>query len=147
MRELLELPTYEHLYREVVYVDEARSFLLIPTVDARVLFSVDVRVQAGIDLTEGFSLEVRTGGEIVVDLPEAKILLIDADETSIHQYFTRDRGGSISRLTYYDEIDRSKVSIAKDAVERGILTKARVNAEKLLERFLTSVGFQTVVFR
>ena len=51
---LLELHTYEHIYRDVVYFGEEKSFLFVRTVDRQVLFAVDIRVRAGVDLQEGF---------------------------------------------------------------------------------------------
>src|SRR6056297_3182549 len=87
IREICELPGYEHIYREIIYLDEQTSFLAIPVVDKRVLFSVDVRIQAGIDLNKGFSVEPVSRKVVRVYLPGAEILLADADEGSIHQYF------------------------------------------------------------
>lgn len=147
IREILSLPTYEHVYRDVVYVGEEAKFLgIIPTKDKRTLFSIDVNVRAGIDFTEGIDVSVGSDGTAVVKLPPAKILSIDADEQTIHQYFVKDLGGNLSRIQYYEEINRKKEFLEADAVERGILVKAEVNAKLLIRNFLELAGFEQVEF-
>jgi hypothetical protein len=142
------MPTFEHVYRDVVFLDRERTFLIFKTVDAEVLFSIDVRVQAGIDLQDGFSVDRKRREGLTVTLPPAKILLVDADEESIHQYFLKEIGGGISRLDYYDEINLKKDDLIQDAVERGILQRATDNARLLIRSFLENVRNEpvTVVF-
>jgi hypothetical protein len=147
IRSILELPTYEQLYRDIVYVDRERSFLLFRTMHAQVLFSVDIRVQAGIDLATGLSIRPEPEkGVVTVRLPAAKILLVDADEATIRQYFVKESGGSIDRLEYYDEIARAKALIAEDAIDREILAKATTNARSLISGLLSSAGYTEVRF-
>lgn len=144
IRSILELPTYEHVYRDVVYLDRERSFLIFKTMDTEVLFAVNVRIQAGIDLADGFSVRRRLGDGLIVQLPPAGILLADADEASIEQYFLKEIGGGISRLDYYDEISLKKDELTADAVERGILERANENARFLVQSFLENVRGETV---
>lgn len=146
VRALLELPTFEQIYKDIIYVDENKSFLMFKTVDKRVLFSIDIKVQAGLDFHDGFSVRKVTRNEVEVYLPEAKILLVDADESSIHEYFIKEKGDKITRLEYYDEINDKKDFIAKDAIDRGILDRARQNAESLLTKLFHAIGFDTVIF-
>jgi hypothetical protein len=146
IREILSLATYEHVYRDVVYVGEEARFLGIPTKDKRTLFSIDVNVRAGIDFTEGIDVSVGSDGTALVKLPPAKILSIDADEGTIHQYFVKDLGGNLSRIQYYEEINRKKEFLEADAVERGILVKAEDNAKLLIRNFLALAGFEQVEF-
>ena len=144
IRSILELPTFEHVYRDVVFLDRERSFLIFKTVDAEVLFAIDVRIQAGIDLRDGLDIRrVRKQG-LVVELPPAKILLADADEESIEEYFLKEIGGSISRLEYYDEIHVKKEELINDALERGILERASENARLLVKGFLENILGETV---
>jgi hypothetical protein len=146
IRSLLELPTFEHVYRDVVYLDRERSFLIFKTMDAKVLFAVDVRIRAGIDLREGFSVSRARKGGITISLPPAKILLADADEESIEQYFLREIGGNLTRLDYYDEINKKKEELITDAVDRGILERAEENARLLISGFLTTLIDEPVTF-
>jgi hypothetical protein len=146
IRSILELPTFEHVYRDVVYIDRERSFLIFKTMDAEVLFAVNVRIQAGIDLRDGFAVHRTRKDGLTVALPPAKILLADADEESIEQYFLKEIGGGISRLDYYDEINLKKEALIRDAVERGILERAGENARLLIGGFLENVHGEPVTF-
>lgn len=146
VRSILELPTYEQIYRDIIYVDRERSFLVFRTMHAQVLFSIEIRVQAGIDLVSGFRLSRNDDRSITVALPAAEILLVDADESTINQYFVKSSGGSVGRLDYYDEIERIKTEIEQDAVRREILQKAAANARNLILQLLRSAGIEEVRF-
>jgi len=141
---ILELPSYEYVYRDIVYIAEQASFLGIKHRDTQLLFAVDVRLQAGIDLRRGFSVETISAGQVNITLPSPEILLIDADESSIHQYFKREFGGEINRLDYYDEISRSKERIQADAVSRGVLVQAGENAASIITSSLKQAGISKV---
>jgi hypothetical protein len=148
IREILNMPTFEHVYRDIIYLGEERKFLkIIPTMEKRLLFSINVHVKAGIDLSEGIEVVRKDKGVIQVYLPPAKILVIDADETSINQYFASAWGGEIERLDYYDEIGAAKEDIRLDALRRGILDNAEANGKKLLEKFLKLAGYTTIEFK
>ena len=71
LKSILELPTFEHIYRDVIFLDRERSFLIFKTKDTEVLFAIDVRVQAGIDLQYGFAITRIQGGGLSVTLPAA----------------------------------------------------------------------------
>lgn len=146
IREICEIPGYEHIYRDIIYLDEKTSFLAIPVVDKRLLFAVDVRIQAGLDLNDGFTVQPVTRDTVRVTLPAPQILLADADEQSIRQYFLKEYGGRVSRLEYYDEIERKKGELVDDAIERGILSRAEANVHKIIENFLHLSGYETVLF-
>ncbi|RKX79044.1 MAG: DUF4230 domain-containing protein [Spirochaetes bacterium] len=146
IKELLELPTVQYIYRDIVYLSEEERFLIFTTVDKRLLFSVNVVVVAGLDLKEGINVIPLQRGRARVELPPARILSVDADEGSIEQYFVKERGRAISRLEYYDEINRKKEDIRRDAIERNILFKAEENAKKLVRNFLHLAGFDEVEF-
>jgi len=140
---LLELHTYEHMYRDLVYFGEEQSFLGIPTIDRAVLFSVDIRVRAGMDLAEGVVL---TADRIYVRLPAPEILTVDADESSIHEYFIRERGGSVGLLELSGQLEGAKARTAEEAVRRGILEQADANARHIVRGFLNLAGFGEVIF-
>ena len=145
---LLELHTYEHRYRDLVYFGEEKSFLFIKTVDRAVLFSVDIRVTAGLDLSHGVTLtpDRFEQDRIYVRLPAATILSVDADETSIEEYFLREQGGRIGLLELSDQIETAKVRTEEEAIERGILEQADANARSIVRGFLNLAGFSEVVF-
>ena len=144
VKAVLELPTYEYVYRDIIYIAEQAEFLGFRHTDKQLLFAVDVRLQAGVDLTKGIEIKVENAHEITLTLPNPEILLIDADESSISQYFKKEFGGEISRLEYYDEISRSKEQIRQDAIENGVLAKAEDNAASILRSLLQQQGVDTV---
>ena len=147
IQSILELPTYEQVYRDIVYVKRERTILGIRTARAEVLFSIDIRVQAGIDLGEGVTVTRDPDGRgVIVGLPNAKIFVVDADESTINEYFVNDRRETIDRLDYYDEIDAMKETIRSDAINREILAKAELNAQNLIVGLLTAAGFEEVRF-
>ena len=146
IRGLLELPTIEYVYREIIYVGQEASFLGIKHMDKRLLFSVDIIINAGIDLTRGIEIRNTTDGSVQIKLSEPEILLVDADEGSIHQFFVKEWGDKISHLDYYDEIVKSKDSIKIDAIERNILIKAKNNAEEMILKLFAVYGITKVSF-
>ena len=148
LRSLLELHTYEHIYRDVVYFGEERRFLGIRTVDRAVLFAIDIRVRAGINLEEGFALtrDRSSRDRIYVRMPEAEVLGVDADEGSIHEYFIREQGGRINLMELTGQLDEVKERTRQDAVDRGLLGQAEENARAIIRRFLQLAGYTDVVF-
>lgn len=146
IRSILEVPVSEYIYREILYIGEEARFLGIKHLDKRLLFSVNMVTRAGFDLSKGLEVHKTLSG-IQIILPEPEILEVDADEDSIHQFFVKEWGGKISRLDYYDELNKRKDGIRKDAVKRGILLKARENFEKTVSRLLHSLGISSVDFK
>lgn len=147
IRGMLELPTIEYIYREIIYVGQEAKFLGFKHLDKRLLFSIDLIINAGIDLTKGIEIRNIANGGIQVILPEPEILLVDADEGSIHQFFVKEWGDKVSRLDYYDEIVKSKENITEDAIERDILLKAKNNAEEIILKIFSVYGIEKVDFR
>ncbi len=144
IKTVLELPTYEYVYRDIIYIAEQADFLGFRHKDKQLLFAIDVKLQAGIDLSKGVRVTPETQGGLAISVPEPEILLVDADENSITQYFKREFGGEIGRLEYYDEISHSKNRIRRDALERGILARARENAASVVGSLLQSQGISPV---
>ncbi len=148
VRQLLELRTSEQIYRAVGYISQERSVLIFKTVDRQVLYAVNIRIDAGIDLSDGLRVSAIPGGRerLQVSLPAAKILGADADETSIRQYFSHEKGGAVSLLDYGDQIEELKKRTVEDAINRGILAQADENARKIVGNFLRSFGITDVRF-
>lgn len=132
IRSILELPVCEQVYRDIIYVGEEARFLGIRHIDTRLLFSIEIRVQAGIDLMKGVEVRPSAAGGAVVVLPEPELLLVDADESSIKEYFLKEFGKTIGRLEYYDEIERGKERVQAEAIDRGILVLAEQRTEAAL---------------
>lgn len=148
IRDLLQLRTYEQNYRAVGYISQERSVLIFKTVDRRLLYALNIRIQAGIDLTQDLKIvpDPRDRDTVIVSLPPAKILSADADESSIRQYFSHEQGGAVSLLDYGDQLAALKKQTIQDAVDRGILIHAQRNARKIVEYYLRSAGIRDVKF-
>lgn len=145
VRNLAELHTFEQTYRDVVYLGEQREFLFFRTMDRQLLFSVNIRIRAGVDLRQG--VRVLPGADrrsVFVEVPAPTVLLVDADEESISQYFVRERGGAIGWLEVGAEIEAAKDQVVADAVSRGILDRAGENAREVLENLFSQAGFDSV---
>ncbi len=143
IRTILEVPVTEYVYREILYIGKEARFLGIKHMDKRLLFSVNIILEAGYDLTKGLGIRKTLQG-IHIILPEPEILETDVDENSIHQYFVKEWGGKITRLDYYDELNKKKAAIKMEAVRRGILVKARENGEKMITGLFESLGIPSV---
>jgi hypothetical protein len=148
LRSLLQLHTYEYIYRDVVYFGEERRFLGIRTVDRAVLFAIDIQIRAGIDLDNGLTLsrDRSSRDRIYVQMPAAEVLAVDADESSIREYFIREHGGRIGLLELTGQLDEVKERSREDAIDRGILERAQENAQAIIRRFLQLAGYPEVVF-
>jgi Protein of unknown function (DUF4230) len=148
LTDLLELHTHEHIYRDVVYFGEEKSFLGVRTVDRRVLFSIDIRVRAGVDLGRGFTITQDRDDpqRIYVQLPASEILSVDADEASIHEYFIREQGGRIGLLEMTGQLEGVKARTETDSIDRGILQKADANARNIVRNFMSLAGFSQTIF-
>ena len=149
VRKILELPTVEYRYKDIVYLGDKKTFLFFTTVDKKLLFSVNIRIRAGLDLRGDpltLSPDEKKSKKIRVRLPRSGILLIDADEKSIHQYFAVEQGDKFSRLEFSREIERIKPRIEKDARDRGILKQSEENAKRLVRSFLELAGFEEIDF-
>lgn len=142
------LASSEYRYREVVYYGEQARLLGIPAGRREVLFSVDIVVRAGIDLTRGFEVEIDPREKTVyLTLPAAEILLVDAKEDSIQQYFSTERLGRLDWLDVGEELSRAKAVNRNDAIERGILSAAEEQARSVLDDLIRASGFDTVEVR
>lgn len=145
---LLELHTVEYVYRDIVYFGDQESFLgIFRTRDQQLLFAVHLRVQAGVDLSKGVEV-LRDSQEpalLLVRVPAPEILIVDADEGSIEQFFVRERGGSIQWDQVSEEMESVKERVRRDALEKGILTRAEDNAVRLIREVMTVAGYEDVV--
>ncbi|MBN1647523.1 MAG: DUF4230 domain-containing protein [Spirochaetales bacterium] len=144
IRKMLVLPAYEHIYRDIIYFNEQRSLLFFRLYKKELLFSVNIRIQAGVDLQKGFSVVNDGTDSIRITLPPAEILLADADENSIHEMFLTEDNKQIKLLDYYSEIEARKQEIVDDAMARGILAKAEENIRFMLNNMCTGAGYERV---
>ncbi len=137
-----EMTTVTEIYRSVFYTREKKNFIQ----DKSLLFTAEFRVQAGVDLSEGFDLTCK-GGMVRLDLPPARIFLVDADDTSFNQIHIKEQFSSINTGDYLPLVSSEADVIRAQALESGICRTAEERAALLLEGLLKSAGADRVSIR
>lgn len=133
------LRTGEYLYRDVVFFDGPDRPLGIRVTE--LLFSVELVVSTGIDLTTGVQVSKAGADTLAVTVPAARIVRVDADEQTIEQLFVRERWASIDFTQVGNELERAKERVAVDAVERGALRRAESRARQIIDALARSRGY------
>lgn len=146
IQHLQRIASTEYVYRSVVYATDDRRLLSFP-LGSEVLFSIAIRVQAGIDMAEGFTVEVEDADTIFLTLPAPTIFLVDADEASIEEYFFQGRLFRVDWLDIGSTIEGEKELARSDALDRGILEAAQANAEVLVHDLVKLAGYDNVMIR
>ena len=141
IKDLEELVTAQHIYRNVIYTEIKENFF----VDKRSLFTINYIVTAGVDFSKG--LEIKTyKNSIRVRYPKPEILSIDADEGSIDQYFVVERFGKLKQSDYLNIVFDEKDRIREDAINAGILERADKNLKTLITGLLRQGGINNILF-
>lgn len=114
----------------------------------KVLLIAVGEVEAGIALDELGQDDVKVEGErVTIDLPEARILdsSLDEEKTELYDW---DRGLFVrGDYTLVEEARRGAIEeIEQAARDEDIVEKAQNNAESSIREFLTSLGYEKVVF-
>ncbi len=133
------MPTVEMLFREVVYHKSDDQILIFHYGGRETLFRVLVRVQAGFDLSDNFSV-VLSEGKVVVTLPPPVILFSDADDESLYEYFSE--GQNIGYLRLQAILTERAKAVEEDALRLGILGEASANARTRLGETLKALGVE-----
>ncbi len=135
-----ELVTNRQVYRSVIYTTVKENFLQ----ERSLLFTADFHVTAGIDLSKGFSLEIQ-GNSAYLTLPAGEILLVDADDTSLEQVFTKERFSTITTGDYLPLLTGEKDNIRQQAREKGIEKEAEIRAQQIFSGMLKMTGYDHVI--
>jgi hypothetical protein len=145
---LQTLTTSQYEYRDVVFFDEQTRLLGIPAGNREMLFAIRIEVIAGLDLSRSVTVEPgRDRREVFVTLPPPEIIRVVAREDSIDQYFVRPGFRGIDWLDVSDRIEEAKDRNRTDAIDRGILDRARSHGEFVIRGLLQAAGFETVHIR
>lgn len=139
--DLKELVTVRHTYRNVIYTETRENFI----VDKRSLFAINYVVTAGVDLSAGVKIKADLNS-IIVSYPYPVILSIDADESSIDQYYALERFGKLKQSDYLNVLYDEKVRIEEEALKSGILEQADNNLQRLISGILKEGGIKDVIF-
>lgn len=141
IRKLEELVTVRQIYRNVIYTEIKENLI----VDKRSLFSINYIVTAGVDFSEGINIDAEKT-YIKVTYPYPSILSVDADESSIDEYFSLQRFSKLRQSDYLNILYDEKERIGKDALHGGILERADKNLQSLIRGILKEGGIHEVRF-
>lgn len=139
-----ELASAKQLYREVIYFKNTQDILWIPMGKKEFLISIDYLVIAGIDISKGYKVR-HIGTKTVIVLPRAEVLSIDALDSSIKEYFVKERFSSINRDDYFESIQDSKETILNGESINNLLIQSEYNAEQILKSLLYLSGIDVEV--
>ena len=139
LKNIGELATHAGYYTNVQVIKSSRQIfgVDIPLTQSQFIFSYDGVVKAGVDFAD-IEIGVDEGrGQIVVTLPEIKVLSNEIDLDSLEIY---DESNNIFHPLNIDDINVSLIEMQEEseakAIENGLLESARANAEALLRGML-----------
>lgn len=153
IQRLNELATVKYTTQVIVTEEENERIFMQPLPEfltgEKVLLVAVGEVEAGINLDELGQEDIRVEGErLIIDLPQARILdsSLDEDKTKLYD---RDRG--LLRFRGNDALLEEARRDAEDrmvevARQNGIIEQAQTNAEESIRAFVTSLGYEEVVF-
>ncbi len=142
------LTTSQYEYRDVIFFDEQARLLGIPAGSKEMLFAIRIEVIAGFDFSRSVSVERGNDNrEVFVTLPAPEVVRVVAREDSIDQYFVRPGFRGIDWLDVSDLIGQAKERNRQDAVDRGILDRARSHGDFVIRSLLKAAGFESIHIR
>ena len=149
VRDLARLETVEYHVERVIDLRDSQSLLfgLIRTEDA-ILFVAVGQVTAGVDLGELSADDVvvdQRQGTAAITLPPPRVLStrLDSERSWV---FARTTGALARRQEDLETRARREAerSLEQNAIDGGILERARVNAERTVAAFVRSLGYENV---
>ncbi len=147
VRSLARLETIQYSVEKVIRADSGREDLKTLFGD-RLLFVAHGEVIAGVDLGKLKVEDVILDGDVVsIRLPETEVLVYRLDNDKSYVY-DRQTGLLIRPDTQLETLARqvAEDEIYKTAVDDGILTQAKLNAENFIDRLIRSLGYEEVIF-
>ena len=143
MTDIGELATEEYWFTQVQTYDSSKSAQIfdlsfdLPLTRNKFVYSYDGVIKAGVDFAAA-SVEVDNAlRRVTVTLPKARILSSEIDYDSFELY---DEQKSIFNPLSVRDVNKSDGellrSAEKDAIAKGVLTRADENAETLVVNFL-----------
>lgn len=141
IQEIGELATIEYLYTDAgKFEDAAELFgkeLNWSFTTKSFIAKWDGTIKAGIDIHEVVAEESKESKEIIIYLPEAKILSHEIDEESIETLDQKDglfNKVKVEDVRQFDAV--SKEVMEEKIVEMGVLDKAYENAQEIIYKLI-----------
>ena len=148
VRAIARLETIQYTIEKVITGETGQGIFGFLFGD-RLLFVAHGVVIAGVDMSQMTAGDIWFDdvGTLVVRLPDAEIFIASLDNEKSYVY-DRDTGLFTHGDTNLETAVRqaAELEIENAALEDGILTQARANAEDYLLRLLRSLGFSEVTF-
>jgi len=148
IQRLNELVSVKYSIQKVVGFEEQKQ----PVGTEKLLLIVQAKVLAGVDLSGLTAQQVALAkpGEVLVQLPPAKILHVVVDEKAT-KVWDRQITWWTPWVPYNQDLERQARiaaldSIKASALEMGILTDAEANARTAIRRLLEAAGIARVTF-
>lgn len=139
IEQLEQLATAKQIYREIIYSKKTADFLWMPITSKEFLISIDFSLTAGIDISKGYEVDNKNG-YFLITLPKGELLTIDAVDSSITEYFTKQRFSTINRDDYFKIIQNTKNVIIKSDTTKDLISECEDNAKEILKSILQVSG-------
>ncbi len=139
-----QLITAKQIYRDIIYLKETKDILWLPIKNKEFLISVDYVIQAGIDLSKGYKIE-NSKGITTLTVPEVEIFSIDADDSTINEYYSKQRFYKLTKDDFIKIIAQNKERILKGSSISSLLELSRQNSRETLKRLLKTPNTETEI--
>lgn len=143
LEEVKKLVTTEYHYTNMGQFEQHGEFygVKLPFTTKRFIVSYDGVICAGIDWSQGTSITIDSDQRINVGIPNAVILFHEIDEDSLEVFDeTKNIFNPITIEDYNGFQDDQKDAMEQKAVENGLLTQAKANAQTMIRQFLTPLA-------
>lgn len=139
-----ELVTEEYYFTDIITYSDLNRFLGIklPWTETSYIASYDGVVRAGIDFAAvKVAAEQRDDGvHLTVTIPKSKIQSTEIDHDSFVLYSEKNGlGNPLSASDFNQSLTELEHDAQKNAVDKGVLTRADEQARLLVERFIQSI--------
>lgn len=139
IQSISELATVEYSYTNMGKFENQATFYgwKVPFTTKSFIISYDGKIKAGIDMS---LVDVNIDGNTIqIDIPEAKILSHEIDETSIEVFDeTHNIFNQISITDYNQFAIDQKESMEEKVIEKGLIEEAQDKAESTIKTFIQS---------
>lgn len=143
IQEIGELATLEYLYTDAGKFEDAQKWfgkeVPLAFLTKSFILKWDGIIKAGVDISQVTAQINRTQKQIIVQIPEAKILSHEIDEKSVE---TLDEKAGLFNPIKVEDVNQfhlvSKDSMEQRAIENGILEKALENAKEIIGQLVNT---------
>ena len=136
------LLTEEYFFTDVVRFSSIKTLFSIELgiTESSYLASYDGVVRAGVDFTEVSLRRDDATGLITVTMPAAEIVGVDIDPQSFQLYSEKTGlGNPISMADFNTSLVELEQTARDEALERGLLERARDNARQIVRNFIAGL--------